>query len=225
MRGLAGGDLWFLVWSARWTVLLSLTAFAGGGVLGLLLALLRTAPAGPARRAAAGWIAIFQGTPLLMQLFLVFFGTTLLGLRVDPWVAAAIALALNAGAFLGEIWRAAIETVPAGQWEAGRALGLRYFLIMARVVLPQGARVAIPPTVGFMVQLVKATSLASFIGFTELTRAGQIVNNATFRPFLVFGLVGALYFALCWPLSLAAARMEAELAASATRKPPRERAS
>lgn len=219
MRAFAAGDLWFLAWSARWTVLLSLTAFAGGGFLGLVLALARTAPSKPVRLGAAGWIAVFQGTPLVMQLFLVFFGTTLFGLRVDPWSAAAIALALNAGAFLGEIWRSAIETIPPGQWEAGRALGLHYGAIMARIVLPQSARIAIPPTVGFMVQLVKSTSLASFIGFTELTRAGQIVNNATFDPFLVFGLVGGIYFMLCWPLSLAAARMEAGLAASLSRKP------
>ncbi|MCC7283416.1 MAG: amino acid ABC transporter permease [Acetobacteraceae bacterium] len=219
MRALEGGDLWFLAWSARWTVALSLTAFAGGGVLGLVLALVRTAALKPLRLSAAGWIAVFQGTPLVMQLFLVFFGTTLFGLRVDPWVAAAIALALNAGAFLGEIWRSAIETIPPGQWEAGRALGLHYVAIMARVVLPQGARIAIPPTVGFMVQLVKSTSLASFIGFTELTRAGQIVNNATFRPFLVFSLVGLVYFLLCWPLSLSAARLEGRLAAATRRTP------
>jgi polar amino acid transport system permease protein len=212
MREFGTGDLLFLLAAARWTVLLSLVAFLLGGAIGILLAALRTSPWKPVRYATAGWIAVFQGTPLLMQLFLVFFGLTIMGYRVDEWTAAAIGLGLNAGAFLGEIWRGAIQNVPAGQWEAGRALGLRYGPIMARVVLPQALRVATPPTVGFMVQLVKSTSLASIIGFVELTRAAQLVNNATFRPFLVFSLVAAIYFVLCWPLSAAARRLEARLA-------------
>jgi polar amino acid transport system permease protein len=123
-------------------------------------------------------------------------------------------LSLNAGAFLGEIWRGAIQSVPSGQIEAARALGLRYRPLMLRVVLPQALRVAIPPTVGFLVNLIKSTSLAAIIGFVELTRAGQLLNNATFRPFLIFGTVAAIYFVLCWPLTLAAARLERRLAAA-----------
>ena len=130
-----------------------------------------------------------------MQLFLVFFGSTVLGAGVDPLVAAAIALTLNAAAFLGEIWRGCIEAIPTGQWEAATALGLRHLSRMRYVVLPQAGRIAIAPTVGFLVLLVKSTSLASIIGFVEVTRAGQIINNVTFRPFLVFGLVAVIYFA------------------------------
>ncbi len=212
MRGFSLGDLSFLLLSAQWTLALSAVAFVGGGTLGLLIALARTAPAKPLRIAASGYILIFQGTPLVMQLFLVFFGSTMLGWRIDAWTAAALALGLNAGAFLGEIWRGSIETVPHGQWEAAKALGFGWLRTMRLVVIPQAARVSVPPTVGFLVQLVKSTSLASIIGFTELTRAGQMLNNATFRPFLVFGIVAAIYFAMCWPLSWLASRFERRLA-------------
>jgi polar amino acid transport system permease protein len=211
MRAFAWGDLLFLLTATQWTVLLSLIAFAGGGVAGFATALLRVAEHPLPRYLAIGYIRLFQGTPLLMQLFMVFFGGTMLGFQTSPWTAAAIALTLNAGAFLGEIWRGAIQAVPAGQWEAAKALALRYHERMGLVVLPQATRLAIPPTVGFLVQLVKSTSLASIIGFTELTRAGQLVNNATFRSFLVFTIVGLIYFALCWPLSLLAQYLERRL--------------
>jgi polar amino acid transport system permease protein len=108
---------------------------------------------------------------------------------------------LNAAAFLGEIRRGCIQAIPTGQWEAATALGLRHLARMRYVILPQAGKIAIAPTVGFLVLLVKSTSLASIIGFVELTRAGQIINNVTFRPFLVFGLVAIVYFVLCWPLS------------------------
>ena len=207
----------FILAAARWTIALSAIAFLGGGIGGLAVALARVSPRKWLARLASGFIQVFQGTPLLMQLFLVFFGANAFGLGLNPWFAAAIALTLNASAFLGEIWRGSIQSVPTGQWEAGTALGLHYGRLMRLVILPQAMRVALPPTVGFLVQLIKGTSLAAIIGFTELTRAGQIINNATFRPFLVFGLVAAIYFALCWPLSLLAAWLERRMAAAHAR--------
>ncbi len=201
-------DFLFLVAAIRWTLALSAIAFIGGGIGGLVVALARTAPLAPLRLAATGYIQLFQGTPLLMQLFLVFFGANMFGGRIDPLIAAAIALTLNAAAFLGEIWRGCIEAIPRGQWEAATALGLRYPAAMRDIVLPQAARIAVAPTVGFLVLLVKSTSLASIIGFVEITRAGQIINNATFQPFLVFSVVAVLYFALCWPLSLLSRHLE-----------------
>lgn len=208
IRQFGPGELLFIVEATRWTLLLTAIAFAGGGVAGLLVALARTAPAAWLRTVAAGYIELFRGTPLLMQLFLVFFGANLFGGSVDPLVAAAIALTLNGGAFLGEIWRGCIEAVPAGQREAAIALGLRYPARMRYIVLPQAARIAVAPTVGFLVLLLKSTSLASIIGFVEVTRAGQIMNNNTFRPFLIFSIVAVIYFALCWPLSLLSRRLE-----------------
>jgi len=210
-------EVWFIVAAVRWTLLLSIIAFIGGILGGLVIALARTSEIKSLRVAAMAFIQVFQGTPLLMQLFLVFFGAPLLGWDLNPWVAAAIALMLNASAFLGEIWRGCIQAIPRGQWEAAEALGLHYKSRMRFVVLPQAFKIALPPTVGFLVQLIKGTSLAAIIGFVELTRAGQIINNATFEPFMVFGLVAAIYFVLCWPLSLLAARMERRYAAALAR--------
>ncbi|MGR0183088.1 amino acid ABC transporter permease [Azospirillum aestuarii] len=208
IRAFGYNEFLFLVSAMQWTLALSAIAFVGGATVGLVIALARTSDIKAVRLAATGYIQLFQGTPLLMQLFLVFFGATVLGLDLNPWAAAALGLTLNASAFLGEIWRGCIQAVPRGQWEAASALGLRYPGLMRYVILPQAVKVAVPPTVGFLVQLIKSTSLAAIIGFTELTRAGQIVNNATFQPFLVFGIVAVLYFLMCWPLSLLSARLE-----------------
>jgi polar amino acid transport system permease protein len=206
-----------MVQAAQWTLLLSAIAFTGGAAGGLLVALARTGERVLLQRLATVFTQLFQGTPLLMQLFLVFFGAPVLGLEVSAWTAASVALILNTSAFLGEIWRGCIQAVPAGQWEAAEALGLNYLARMRLVVLPQAWKIALPPTVGYLVQVLKGTSLAAIIGFTEITRAGQIINNVTFQPLIVFSVVGALYFALCWPLSRLASRMEMRLRHGAPR--------
>jgi polar amino acid transport system permease protein len=208
MRSLGPSDIIFLIAAARWTLLLSLVAFVGGATGGVFVALARTGVFAWLRVVAAGYIKLFQGTPLLMQLFLAFFAPGLFGWSVDPWVAASLGLSLNASAFLGEIWRGAIEVVPRGQWEAATSLGLPYWTKMRLIIAPQALRIAIPPTIGFLVQLIKGTSLASIIGFVELTRAAQVINNATFRPFTIFGLVALVYYVICRPLSAYSKRME-----------------
>ena len=211
MRALTWNDLLFLPYAARWTVVLSASAFVGGGVVGLAIALMRVSAARALRWFAVGYIRVFQGTPLLLQLFLVFFGGDMLGIGLGAYASAVLGLSLNAGAFLGEIWRGSIQAVPPGQAEAARALGLGYGARMLRVVGPQALRLATAPTVGFLVNLVKSTSLAAVIGFVELTRAGQLLNNATFRPFAIFGTVALIYFLLCWPLTLASRHLERRL--------------
>lgn len=215
MRALSSGDIIYIIMAVRWTLLLSLAAFLGGALGGALVALARTGEYKWLRIASAGYIKVFQGTPLLMQLFLAFFVPGLFGWSVDPWAAAALGLSLHASAFLGEIWRGAIEVVPRGQWEAATSLGLRYWPKMMLVIAPQAVRIAIPPTIGFLVQLIKGTSLASIIGFVELTRAGQIINNATFRPFTIFALVALVYYVICRPLSAYSKRMEQKLLVAA----------
>ncbi len=205
----------FLLGALRWTVVLSLIAFVGGGIGGLVLAIARTSSYAIVRWIAAAYIGLIQGTPVLMQLFLVYYGLAVLtGLRIDPWPAVTLAFTLYAAAFLGEIWRGAIQAIPRQQWEAAAAIPLAPLARLRYVILPQAFRIAIPPTVGFLVQLIKGTSIASIIGFVELTRAGQLIVNVTFQPMIVYPIVAALYFALCWPLSLAALRLERRIDAA-----------
>ncbi|HMA06497.1 MAG TPA: amino acid ABC transporter permease [Ramlibacter sp.] len=217
MRTFGFAEFLFIVEAAKWTVALSLIAFIGGAIGGLLVALARTSENGVARTLASAFVQVFQGTPLLLQLFLIFFGAPVLGIEINPWLAAGAALILNTSAFLGEIWRGSIQAIPRGQWEAAEALGLHYVARMRDIILPQAFKIALPPTVGYMVQVIKGTSLAAIIGFAEVTRAGQIINNATFQPLVVFSVVAAIYFVLCWPLSLLAGRMERRQAAALAR--------
>lgn len=200
-----------LLLAARWTVVLSAIAFVGGGVVGLLVLFMRTSRYRVLRLATTLYIELFQGTPLLMQLFLCFFGLSLFGIEVSAWTAAFVALTLFGSAYLAEIWRGCVEAIPRGQWEASASLALSYIEQMRHVILPQAVRIAIPPTVGFSIQIVKGTALASIIGFVEVTKAGTMLNNATFQPFLVFSIVALIYFALCYPLSLYSRRLERRL--------------
>lgn len=215
MASIGVNELLFLLQGLKWTIALAAIGFVGGGLFGLGVALSRVSTHAVLWRAGAAYIAVFQGTPLLMQLFVVYYGIGLLGVNVDAWIAVAIAFTLHASAFLGEIWRGGIQSVPKGQTEAGKALGLHYVSRMKDVILPQALKISLPATIGFLVQLVKGTSLAAIVGFVELSRAGQIVSNQTFRPLMVFAIIGAIYFALCWPLSLWGASMERRLAKSA----------
>lgn len=217
MRTFGFPEFLFILDAAKWTVALSLIAFVGGAIGGLIIALCRTSDSRVARLMSGAFIQVFQGTPLLLQLFLVFFGAPVLGLEINPWVAAGAALILNSSAFLGEIWRGCIQAIPSGQWEAAQALSLSYVSRMRDVILPQAARIALAPTVGYMVQIIKGTSLAAIIGFVEVTRSGQIINNATFQPLMVFSVVAGIYFVLCWPLSLLAVRIERQQAATLAR--------
>jgi len=190
-----------LLLAARWTILLSLTAFVGGTLVAMPLVMVRLTRRRWPCRFIRGWTELFQGTPLLMQLFLAFFGVALFGIDVSPWTAASLALTFYTSAFLIDIWYGSIQALPKGQWEACRCLGLSFGQTLYRVVLPQALRIGIAPTVGFAVQVVKGTALASIIGFIELTKAGTILNNVTYQPFKVFGLVALGYFLMCYPLS------------------------
>jgi polar amino acid transport system permease protein len=211
LREFGFGEFTFLLLSARWTILLSLIAFAGGGILGVGIASLRISASRPLRMLAAGYIRFFQSTPILIQLFMAYYGTAFIGLSPDPWTAAAITFSLNSAAFFGDIFRGSIEAIPSGQWEAAKALSLRFIPTLRLVIFPQALKLMLPPTVGFMVQIVKTTSVASLIGLTELARTATMINTVTFEPMLVFGTVALVYFALCWPLSLLARHLEKRL--------------
>lgn len=194
-------QLAYLLQGAAWTVALSLIACLGGGALGMVVALCRVAPMVGVRIAASVYIQLVQGTPPLVTMFLLYFGLPGLGFDVPSLLAAGLALVVNVSAFLGEIWRGCIESVPRPQWEAAECLALSRTQRMVKVILPQAVRIAIPPTVGFSVQVIKNTSLASVVGFVELARSGQIINNSVFQPFLIYLLIAGIYFLMCFPLS------------------------
>ncbi|MBN9034511.1 MAG: amino acid ABC transporter permease [Rhizobiales bacterium] len=211
MGGLSLNYFLYLLQGMGWTVALTLLAFALGGLAGFLVMLARISPVPAVSRATAAYVQVIQGIPVLVILFIVYFGLGILEIDVPPLVAAGLSLTAYTSAFLGEIWRGAVEAVPRTQMEAAECLALTRWQALRDVILPQAVRIATPPTVGFLVQVLKSTSLASVVGFVELTRAAQVINNSTFQPFLIFGTAGLMYFVLCYPLSLWSRTLERRL--------------
>jgi polar amino acid transport system permease protein len=205
---LNANHLMFLGYGALWTIGLSLIGLLGGGLAGFIIALCRISPSRIVRLLRASYVQLIQGTPLLVIMFLTYFGLPTLGVTVSPLTAAGASLTIYVGAYLGEIWRGSIESVPKAQWEAAEGLALSRAQRMMKVILPQAIRIATPPTVGFMVQIIKNTSLASVVGFVELARSGQIINNSLFEPFLIYSIIAVIYFALCYPISRISRRLE-----------------
>ena len=208
MREVSPIDVWYLILAMRWTILLTLLALAGGGAIGLVVAACAASGSALLRMIARGYVGLVQGIPLLAWLFIFYFGLSIVGYSLPAWVAATLGFSVYAGAFLGEIWRGALISIPKTQWEAGRSIGLKFLEQLRYVIIPQAVRVAIPPTVGFTVQLIKNTSLAAVIGFVELTREGQLTTAATFQPFIVYLIVAVLYFSLCYPLTVYSKALE-----------------
>lgn len=194
--------------SAGLTLLLFLAPAAVGAVLGLLVAIMRTSRALVVREIGRLFILVIQGTPALLLLFIVHYGLATLGLRLAPALSAITALSLYAAGFLGEIWRGAIEAVPRTQWEAAKSLGFGRTRALLLLIAPQAIWIALPATVGFLVSLMKVTSLAAIIGVVELTKTGMLIANMSFEPMLVYGLIASIYFAMCWPMSLLSRRLE-----------------
>jgi polar amino acid transport system permease protein len=197
----------FLIHAAGWTLMLSAMTFVVGGIFGLIFALLRVLGPKPVRVLIISYIEFVQATPLLIVVFIAFYGLSFVGLYFPPMVAAGLALSMYTTAFLADIWRGCIQAIPRQQWEAADALALTLIQKLRYVLLPQAFKISLGPTVGFMVQIVKNTSVTALIGFVELTRAGQLLNNMTFQPFTVFLCVAAIYFAICYPMSFLSHRL------------------
>ena len=213
MRDFSHLDIVFaLLWAARWTLLLSTIAFACGGIAGFLLMLMRISPFRLLKYISWAYLEIVQGTPLLIQFLLAFFGISILGIEISPWMSATLALTTFTSAFLGDIWRGSVESIPTGQWEASKALSMNYFQQLGLVILPQAVRRSIAPTVGFLAQVIKGTSLASAIGFVELARSATNITNVTFEPFFVYLVTAVVYFGICFPISVASRKLEKSLA-------------
>ena len=180
----------YILHGLAWTIGLSALSFVLGGVGGFFLMLLRTSRISGIRWAAAAFMQVVQGVPVMILLILSYYGLGFAGVDVSPLVAAGIGMMLYASVYLGDIWRGSIESIPRTQWEAAECLPLSRWQAMKLVVIPQAIRISLPSTIGFLVQILKSTSLASVVGFIELTRAGQLVNNSILKPFLIFALVG-----------------------------------
>ncbi|WP_414499303.1 amino acid ABC transporter permease [Zymobacter sp. IVIA_12111.31 C1] len=206
-----------LLMGLRWTVLLSLIAFVGGSAVTVLCVWGRLSGMRWVNRLISGYIAFFQGTPLLMQLFLIFFGLSVWQINLSPLVAASVGLTLFTGAFLADIWWAAFRAISKGQWHAARVLGMTRAQTVRYIIVRQAFRHAIAPTVGLAVQVIKNTALASAIGVAEMTRIASIVNNATLQPLTLFGLLALGYFCLCYPLSRYARHLEERLDVNGSR--------
>ena len=205
-------EILFLIRAAGWTLLLTAIAFLIGGAIGGVFAIMRLSRIKILRRFAATYILVIQSIPVLMVLFMSYYGLSVIGIELPPFLAASASLAIYVSAYLAEIWRGSIESVPFQQWEASSSLAHTPAQTYRYVILPQAIRISLPATIGFLVQLIKGTSLAAIVGFTELTRAGNIVSNQIFKPLLVFGIVGILYFLICWPLSLYGSHLERRMA-------------
>lgn len=207
--------LFQLIEATQFTIYLSLIAFAGGGLIGMLITVLRISPAKWAKRIAVSYIWLFQSTPLLMMLFLTGLGfPRLFDININPWTAAVISLIIYSSAYLSDVWRGAVEAIPKGQWEGASALGVPFLVILLKVIVPQAVRVALAPTVGFMVQIIKGTSLAYIIGFHDLMAIGKRWANASVdgsEPYIIFPVMALIYFALCYPLTLWSRHLEKRL--------------
>lgn len=193
---------WPVLWAGlRVTLLLSVIAIGGGTLIGLIVGLLLTNKSRLVRAPFRAYVNTFRGTPLLIQLFLIYLALPRFGIALAVLPAAALGFVLYTGAYVAEIVRSGIQAVPTGQTEAGYSLGLGYLQLMGRIILPQTRRHIVPALASFYLSLIKDTSLASIIGLGELITEGQAVIAATLKPFQVYVVIGVAYFCICFPIS------------------------
>lgn len=193
------------------TIPLTAISFAFGLLVALLVALARISGVKFLRAIAATFVSIIRGTPLLLQLFIIFYGLPSLGVVLDPWPSAILAFTLNVGGYAAETIRAAILSVPKGQWEAAATVGLSRAATLRQIVLPQAARVAVPPLSNTLISLVKDTSLASAVLVTEILRKAQELAAPTFQFFLLYGIAAIYYWIVSQLLTVLQGRLEKRL--------------
>ncbi len=195
----------------RGTIPLTAVSFVLGLALALVVALMRLSKLRPVSAVARAYVSVIRGTPLLLQLFIIFYGLPAFGLTIDPFPSAVIAFTLNVAGYASEVVRASILAVPRGQWEAASSIGMDYTTTLRRVVLPQASRVAVPPLSNTLISLVKDTSLASTILVTELLRKAQEIAAPTFQFFTLYAVAAIYYWVVCLGLSVLQTRTEDRL--------------
>ncbi|WP_423917144.1 amino acid ABC transporter permease [Frigoribacterium sp. 2-23] len=209
-----------LFWRSLWPIVsgaivasipLALASMAIGLVIALVVALMRLSSTRWLRWPARFFTSVVRGTPLLVQLFVVFYGLPSIGIKLDPWPSAIIAFSLNVGGYAAEVIRAAIQSVPKGQWEAAHTVGMSRGLALRRVILPQAARVSVPPLSNTFISLVKDTSLASLILVTELFRQAQQIATVSNQFMLLYLEAALVYWVICLVLSTGQGFLEKRL--------------
>lgn len=203
---------YFFLSAAAITVGLAFLALFTGSLIGFFFSLLRISSNRLFSTLTLAYAEIFRGSPLLVQLFLVYFGLPIVfHLNVSAFTTVAVSMVLYTAGYMTEIFRAAIQAVDRGQWDAAHSIGMTYLQALFRVIVPQAMRIAVPPTLGQFISILKDSSLASIIGFMELTKAGMAVRARTSNTLLAFSIVTALYFLICYTLSIASRRLELQL--------------
>lgn len=201
-----------LIWATQYTIYLSAIAFLGGGLFGGLITFFRIIPSKTLNIISYTYTWLFQSLPLLMLLFLLGLGIPkLFEQDIDPWIAATVALILFTSAYLSEVWRGAIVAIPQSQWEAAKALNLNFVQTLRFIILPQAVKFSVAPTIGFLIQIIKGTSLCYIIGFQDLMLIGKRWANSPVQgsePFIIFPIMALLYFCLCYPLARLAKHIE-----------------
>ena len=204
-----------LIAACRFTIYLSLIAFVGGGILGILITFLRIIPNKFLNKFSFSYVWLFQSVPLLMLLFLSGLGVPrLLGYNIDPWIAASLSLVIFTSAYLSEVWRGSIIAVSQGQWEAAKSVNLNFTLSLVLIIIPQAFKYSVAPTISFLIQIIKGTSLAYIIGFQDLMLLGKRWANAPVpgsEPFIIFPIMAVMYFCLCYPLAVYAKHLEKKI--------------
>jgi polar amino acid transport system permease protein len=198
-------------------------SFAGAIVAGLLLALMRESPVAPVRWLARIYTEVFKNLPLITEIFLVYFGLASIGLKLSVFEAGCVSLIVFYAAYLSEVFRGGLASIAAGQREAAHALGLTEREVLARVVVPQAVRVVMPATTTMLVDMLKSTSLLITISAAELMTVGQLIASTTFQAMEVYFVIGVIYFAMCYPLSMASLWLERKLKAGTPLSPVRRR--
>jgi cystine transport system permease protein len=190
---------------------LTLISFSIGLCLAILTALARISKIRVFHGIARAYVSLIRGTPLLVQLFIIFFGLPSVGVTLEPFISAVIGFSLNVGAYGSEIVRAAILSIPKGQWEAAYSIGMSYRQALQRIILPQAARVSVPPLANSFISLIKDTSLAAVILVPEMFRKAQEIAAATYEPLLVYSEAALIYWMICMILAFLQDRLEHRL--------------
>jgi len=201
VRPLQVGDIVFMLTTTLTTIELSVIAILGGLLLGVIVGICRSSTVRGVNILARVYVELFRGIPILLQIFMFYYGLKILGIRMPALLSASMAFVFNVAANVGETLRGIILSIPKSQWEAAACLGLPYLAQLRYVILPQVVRAAIPPSIGIMVGLIKDTSLASIIGFVELTRSGALIMAVTMNPYTAFPVIAGIYFLVCFPLT------------------------